>query len=68
MEPLLLRAGDVARLLGLGRSKVSAMLSAGELPAIRFGRSVRVPRVALERWIEERTQQALGTDQAAGRP
>lgn len=68
MEPLLLRAGEVARLLGLGRSKVFAMLAAGELPAIRFGRSVRVPRVALERWIEERTQQAAGTNHAAGTP
>jgi excisionase family DNA binding protein len=55
MEPLLLRAGDVAKLLGLGRSKVFAMLAAGELPVVRIGRSVRVPRAALERWIDERT-------------
>ncbi len=67
MEPLLLRAGEVARLLCLGRSKVFAMLAAGELPTVRFGRSVRVPRVALERWIEERTQQASGTGYAGGR-
>ena len=32
MEPLLLKAGDVAKLLGLGRSKVFAMLAVGELP------------------------------------
>jgi excisionase family DNA binding protein len=57
MEPLLLRAGDVAKLLGLGRSKVFAMLAAGELPVVRIGRSVRVPRAALERWIDERTWQ-----------
>ena len=48
MEPLLLKAGDVAKLLGLGRSKVFAMLAVGELPAIRIGRSVRVPRAALQ--------------------
>jgi hypothetical protein len=29
MEPLLLKAGDVAKLFGLGRSKVFAMLAAG---------------------------------------
>ena len=57
-EPLLLRAGDVARALGLGRSTVFALLAAGELPVVRIGRSVRVPRVALERWIDERTDQA----------
>ena len=55
MEPLLLRAGEVAKLLGLGRSTVFAMLAAGELPVVRIGRSARVPRVALERWVDERT-------------
>jgi excisionase family DNA binding protein len=60
MEPLLLKAGDVAKLLGLGRSKVFAMLAVGELPVIRIGRSVRVPRAALEDWIAERTQRASG--------
>jgi excisionase family DNA binding protein len=58
MEPLLLKAGDVGKLLGLGRSKVFAMLAAGELPVIRIGRSVRVPRAALERWVAEHTQDA----------
>ena len=60
MEPLLLKAGDVAKLLGLGRSKVFAMLALGELPVIRIGRSVRVPRAALEDWIAEHTQNASG--------
>ena len=60
MEPLPLKAGDVAKLLGLGRSKVFAMLAVGELPVIRIGRSVRVPRAALEDWIAEHTQHASG--------
>ncbi len=55
LEPLLLRAGEVAKLLGLGRSTVFALLAGGELPVIRIGRSVRVPRVALEHWIDQRT-------------
>ena len=63
MEPLLLRAAEVAKLLGLGRSKVFAMLAVGELPVIR---SVRVPRVALERWIAEHTQHANGRSKDAG--
>ena len=66
MEPLLLKAGDVAKLLGLGRSKVFAMLAVGELPVIRMGRSVRVPRVALEDWIAEHTQHASGRSGDAG--
>ncbi len=55
LEPLLLRANEVGKLLGLGRSKVFAMVAAGQLPAIRIGRSVRVPREALERWVREQT-------------
>ena len=65
MEPLLLKAGDVAKLLGLGRSKVFAMLAVGELPVIRIGRSVRVPRAALEGWIAEHTQHESGPSGAA---
>jgi excisionase family DNA binding protein len=66
MEPLLLKAGDVGKLLGLGRSKVFAMLAAGELPVIRIGRSVRVPRAALERWVAEHTQDARSGTEDAG--
>jgi excisionase family DNA binding protein len=58
MEPLLLRAGEVAMLLGVGRSTVFTLLAAGELPVVRIGRSVRVPRAALERWIDKRTSRA----------
>jgi excisionase family DNA binding protein len=66
VEPLVLKAGDVAKLLGLGRSKVFAMLALGELPVIRMGRSVRVPRAALEDWIAEHTQDASGRREDAG--
>jgi len=31
------------------------MVAAGELPVIRIGRSVRIPRQALERWIRDQT-------------
>jgi len=64
---LLLRTGEVGKLLGLGRSKVFAMPAAGQLPAIRIGRSVRVPRLALDRWIEERTRQAASGEVEAER-
>lgn len=56
--PLLLRASEVAAILGIGRSTVFELAASGELPVVRIGRSVRVPRHALYRWIEERTQQA----------
>lgn len=49
--PLLLRAEQAAKLLSLGRTTVFQMMASGELPCVRIGRAVRVPRSALERWV-----------------
>jgi excisionase family DNA binding protein len=56
IEPLLLTGNDIATLLRIGRSKAFAMMAKGELPVVRFGRSVRVPRQALYHWIESNTR------------
>src|ERR1051325_9073645 len=53
--PLLLEAPDVARLLGLGRTKVYELIARRQIPTIRVGRCVRVPASALARWIEANT-------------
>jgi excisionase family DNA binding protein len=53
MEKLLVRPSEAAEMLGLGRSKVYAMLASGELPSVRIGKSVRVPTEALRRWVQE---------------
>jgi excisionase family DNA binding protein len=52
---LLLNATETARLLGIGRTTVFDMIARHHLPAIRLGRLVRIPRPALERWIDEHT-------------
>jgi len=54
----LMRASEVAQKLGLGRSKTYELIAAGRLPTVRIGRSVRVPREALERWIKTQTREA----------
>jgi len=53
VEVLLLRADEAATALGIGRTKVFEMLASGELPAIRIGRCVRVPKDRLEKWVDE---------------
>jgi excisionase family DNA binding protein len=55
---LLLKPGEVARMLGIGRTKVYEMTASGELPVVRLGTAVRVPRKALGAWIEENTAKA----------
>jgi excisionase family DNA binding protein len=56
IEPLLLRPVEAARLLGIGRSKIFEMLADSELPVIRFGRCVRIPRQELKRWIDQQLE------------
>ena len=53
-DSMLLTTEDVVRVLRIGRTKVVELIGRRELPVVRIGRSVRVPRVELERWIAER--------------
>lgn len=55
-QRVFLRVEEVAEMLRLGRSKTYDLVARGELPGVRFGRSVRVPAEALRRWIEGRCQ------------
>ena len=52
MDKLLLRPSEAADVLGLGRAKVYQMCASGELPVIRFGRSVHVPAAQLKALIQ----------------
>ncbi len=61
MEELLLRPEAAARMLGISRSRCYAMLAAGALPAIRLGRTVRVPRAELERWIADQVTNGVAS-------
>ncbi len=58
-QRLLLRIPEVAKALGLGRTKVYELIAAGELPVIRLGRAVRVSVTALQKWVEEQNHQRL---------
>lgn len=50
---LLVDSREVARLLGVGRTKAFELMARDELPVVRIGRCVRVSRAALEVWIGE---------------
>lgn len=56
-DQLLLRGGEVARLLGISRALAFRWMQTRILPTIRVpgARTVRVPREALLKWIEDRT-------------
>jgi excisionase family DNA binding protein len=54
-ESLLLDSHEVSRLLGIGRTKAFQLMARGEVPVVRIGRCVRVPRPALMDWINDQT-------------
>ena len=62
LERLLFKGGEVARMLGISRALAFRWMKTGVLPTMRVpgARTVRVPRAALLRFIEERTQEAVG--------
>jgi len=57
-EVLLMRAAEVARTLGLSRSKIYQMMRDGALPVVRVGRAVRVLKAALRDWVAHHTTEA----------
>jgi excisionase family DNA binding protein len=52
-RPTSIRVPEIARRLGVGRLKIYAMLEAGVIPGIHFGRKWIITRFAYENW--ERT-------------
>jgi excisionase family DNA binding protein len=50
-DPLLLTPEEAARVLRLGRTTVYALMKAGELRPVHIGRSCRLARAELERYV-----------------
>lgn len=48
MDNEALRVAEVSAILHLSRSATYAAVQRGEIPSIRIGQAIRVPRVALE--------------------
>lgn len=50
-DRMTLSVADAAKLLGISRAFAYERVACGELPCLRFGRRVVVPREALERLV-----------------
>lgn len=51
MDKLLLTPIEVARTLGIGRSKVYELLQTGQLPSVRIGACRRIPTAAVHSFL-----------------
>jgi excisionase family DNA binding protein len=49
-----MKVPEVAEMLQIARSRAYELVGEGEIPSVRIGRSVRVNRRELEKWLEER--------------
>ena len=52
VERLTLTVPEAARVLGIGRNVAYQAAASGEIPTIKIGRRIVVPRAALERLLE----------------
>lgn len=55
-EPALLRVAEAAALMSVSRSKAYELARGNVIPTVIVGRSIRVPRVALLRWLDRNTR------------
>jgi excisionase family DNA binding protein len=51
-DPLLLTPEEAARVLSVGRTTVYALMKSGELQPVHIGRSCRLSRAELERYVK----------------
>lgn len=52
-EKLTLSVPEAAKCIGIGRNLCYARVKTGEIPAIRIGRRLVIPRAALEKLLAE---------------
>lgn len=52
-EPLIYTVAEAAALLGISEWSYYEAIKRGDLPGRRIGRRIVVPKVQLERWLED---------------
>ena len=52
-EVLALKPEQAAQLLQISRSRIYELIRENKVPHVRVGNSIRIPRRALEAWLEE---------------
>ena len=60
-----LRAADVAPLLGVTTGRVYQLIASGVIPATRIGGAVRIPRAAWEAWLRDQGKGAVAAAKKA---
>jgi len=54
-----LRPAEVAPLLGITTGRLYQLIAAGEVPAVKVGGAIRIPRQAWDQWLAKQRDRAL---------
>jgi len=54
----LLTVPEAAQLLRISRNLAYELVAQHQLPCVRLGRTIRIPRDSLEQWIRERAEES----------
>lgn len=61
-EQQLLRVSEACQRLAIGRSKLYELIRDGRLPVVHIGRSMRIPKVAIESFVDALVAEATSED------
>ena len=50
--PLVMTPAEAAQAIGIGKNSIYALLRSGELGSIRVGKLIKIPRAALEEYLQ----------------
>ena len=56
-EPICVRVNDAARMIGIGRTKLYELIAAGEVEAVKLGKSTRITTSSLHDLIKRQRGQ-----------
>jgi excisionase family DNA binding protein len=59
MDTNFLTAIEIAQMLKISKALAYRLISRGEISSVRFGRTVRIPKAALEKFIAEKSIDSL---------
>lgn len=51
VEPICVKVNDAARMIGVGRTKLYELIAAGEIEAIKLGKSTRITTASLQQLV-----------------
>lgn len=59
-ERLTLNPEEAAQLIGVSMPTMYALCKRKDFPAVRFGRSIRIPKASFEQWLDRQAREGGG--------